>query len=201
MLKSLDKLLSAPLLGQVGSLLQFSIFLLESVIELRQLYFHIVLDIFLLISHDLENLIFEFLFTLNLQFFEFVHHRVHKRGQDLHMFGGHLLALLDIILNVAELFLEVVKALHGASDFLLLALVHVHGAWRDTQHPCIAHRVLSVSSHLFVLGRLVGELLLDTDFAKRLFLEHHNRLWEMDLTEVHLDCVREEGLLRLLVLT
>ena len=73
-LERFDKLLGASLLGQVGSLLQLSILLLKSVVKLRQFDFHIVLDIFLLISHDLENLIFEFLFTLNLQFFEFVQH-------------------------------------------------------------------------------------------------------------------------------
>ena len=73
-LERFDKLLGASLLGQVGSLLQLAILLLKSVVKLRQFDFHIVLDIFLLISHDLENLIFEFLFTLNLQFFEFVQH-------------------------------------------------------------------------------------------------------------------------------
>ena len=74
MLQSLDKLLGTTLLGQIRGLLELLILLLESVVELRQLDLHIVLNILLLISDYLENFIFEFLFTLDLQFVEFVQH-------------------------------------------------------------------------------------------------------------------------------
>ena len=73
-LKGLNELLSTPLLGQIGRLLQLIVFLLESVVELGQFDLHIVLDIFLLISDYLEDLIFELLLTLLLKFFEFVKH-------------------------------------------------------------------------------------------------------------------------------
>lgn len=38
------------------------------------------------------------------------------------------------------------------------------------------------------------ELLLNAFLAERLILDHHDRLWEMHLAKVHLNCVREEGL-------
>ena len=74
MLQRLDELQSTALLGQIRGLLKLLVLLLEPVIELWQLDLHIVLNILLLISNDLENFIFEFLFTLDLQFIEFVQH-------------------------------------------------------------------------------------------------------------------------------
>ena len=74
MLKRLDQLLGSLLLGQVRSLLQFAVFLLQSAVELRQFDLHIVLDILLLVPHNLEDLVFEFVLALSLQFFEFVKH-------------------------------------------------------------------------------------------------------------------------------
>ena len=74
MLQCLDELLSTALLSQIRGLLKLLVLLLEPVIELWQLDLHIVLNILLLISNDLENFIFEFLFTLDLQLIEFVEH-------------------------------------------------------------------------------------------------------------------------------
>ena len=74
MLQRLDELLSTALLSQIRGLLKLLVLLLEPVIELWQLDLHIVLNILLLISNDLENFIFEFLFTLDLQLIEFVEH-------------------------------------------------------------------------------------------------------------------------------
>ena len=73
-LQCLDELLSTALLSQIRGLLKLLVLLLEPVIELWQLDLHIVLNILLLISNDLENFIFEFLFTLDLQLIEFVEH-------------------------------------------------------------------------------------------------------------------------------
>ena len=73
-LQRLDELLSTALLSQIRGLLKLLVLLLEPVIELWQLDLHIVLNILLLISNDLENFIFEFLFTLDLQLIEFVEH-------------------------------------------------------------------------------------------------------------------------------
>ena len=85
MFQCLNELLSTLLLGQVRSLLELAVFLLQSVVKLGQFDLHIVLDIFLLISDNLENLIFKLLLALNLQFFEFVKHGVHQRSQNLHV--------------------------------------------------------------------------------------------------------------------
>ena len=74
MLQSLDELLRTALLGQIRGLLKLLVLLLEPIVELRQLDLHIVLNILLLISDNLENFIFEFLLALNLQFVEFVQH-------------------------------------------------------------------------------------------------------------------------------
>ena len=74
MLQRLDELLSTALLSQIRGLLKLLVLLLEPVIELWQFDLHIVLNILLLISNDLENFIFEFLFTLDLQLIEFVQH-------------------------------------------------------------------------------------------------------------------------------
>ena len=84
--QSLNELLGTLLLRQVRRLLELAVFLLQSVVELGQFDLHIVLDIFLLISDNLENLIFELLLALNLQLFEFVKHGVHKWSQNLHVF-------------------------------------------------------------------------------------------------------------------
>ena len=47
------------------------------------------------------------------------------------MLGRHLLALLDVILNVPELLLEVVETLDTLSDLLLFVLVLVD--WSRSQ--------------------------------------------------------------------
>jgi len=95
-------------LGQVGGLLQLVVLLLESIVELWQFDLHVVLNQFLLVADDLENFVFELLLALHLQLLEFVEHRVHQGGQDAHVLGRHQLSLLNVVLDVAEVFLEVV---------------------------------------------------------------------------------------------
>jgi len=106
--------------------------------------------------------------------------------------GGHLLPLLDIILNVPEGLFEVVEAVEGASDLLLLALEFQHGSVLQPKQLRIAHGVLGVR-HFAELGLLLGELLLDALFAQGLLLEHHDRLREVHLAKVHLDGICEKG--------
>jgi hypothetical protein len=53
-------------LRQIRGLLQLVVLLLKSVVELRQFDLHIVLDVFLLVSDDLKDFVFELLFTLDL---------------------------------------------------------------------------------------------------------------------------------------
>lgn len=45
-------------------MLELAVFLDESLIKLRKLCFHVVLDVFLLVADNLENLIFEFSLAL-----------------------------------------------------------------------------------------------------------------------------------------
>ena len=125
-LEGLYELLSAPLLGQVRRLLQLVILLHQSVVESGQFILHIVLDVPLLIAHDLEDFGFEFLLTLHLKLLELVKHGVHQRGEDTHVLSRHLLALLNIVLNVAELLLKVVQSLDRARNLLLFALKLLH---------------------------------------------------------------------------
>lgn len=66
MLKCLNELKRASLLRQIRGLLQLVVLLLKSVVELRQFDLHIVLDVFLLVSDDLKDFVFELLFTLDL---------------------------------------------------------------------------------------------------------------------------------------
>ena len=84
---------------------------MQSIIELRQLDFHIILNVLLLVSNDLENFVFELLLTLNLKLVQFVKHGSHKRSQDFHMLSRHLLSLLDVVLYIPELLFEVIQAL------------------------------------------------------------------------------------------
>jgi len=65
-LKCLNELKCASLLRQIRGLLQLVVLLLKSVVELRQFDLHIVLDVFLLVSDDLKDFVFELLFTLDL---------------------------------------------------------------------------------------------------------------------------------------
>ena len=106
--ESLNELLCTSLLGQIRCLLQLVVLLHQTVVKSGQFALHIVLDISLLISNNLENLGFEFLLALNLQFFQFIEHGVHKWCENTHMLGRHLLTLLNVVFNVAELLLEVV---------------------------------------------------------------------------------------------
>lgn len=109
MLERFNELLGATLLRQIRRLLQLAILLAESRVELRKLDFHIILDEFLLIAHNLKDLVFEFLLALNLQLLQLVKHGVHQRCQDAHVLGRHRLSLLDIVLDVPERLLEVVE--------------------------------------------------------------------------------------------
>ena len=43
-----------------------------------------------------------------------------------------------------------------------------------------------------VLSLLLSKLLLDALFAEGLLLEHHDRLREVYLAQIHLDSIREE---------
>ena len=76
-LERLNQLFSTTLLSQVRCLLQLAVLLAETLVELRQFDFHIVLNQLLLVSDDLENLVLKLLLTLHLQLFKFVKHRVH----------------------------------------------------------------------------------------------------------------------------
>lgn len=96
--------------------------MLEAVVELGQLYFHVVLDVFLLVADNLVNLILELLLALQLQLLEFLKHRAHQRRQHPHMLRRHLLPLPNVFLDVPELLFEVLEALQRFRDFLLLAL-------------------------------------------------------------------------------
>ena len=64
---------------------------------------------------------------------------------------------------------------------------------RDTEKLCIIHSLLCVR-HLLKLRLLVCELLCNTILTQRFLFEHHNRFWEVRLTEIHLDSIREEWL-------
>ena len=66
MLKCLNELKCASLLRQIRGLLQLVVLLLKPVVELRQFDLHIVLNVFLLVSDDLKDFVFELLFTLDL---------------------------------------------------------------------------------------------------------------------------------------
>lgn len=84
-LERLDQLFLASLLGQCGCLLQLIVLLGEALVELGKLNFHIVLTVLLLVSYDLEDLIFKFLLAMHGELFELVEHGLHKRRQNLHV--------------------------------------------------------------------------------------------------------------------
>ena len=170
-----------------------TVLILESAIKLGQFDLHIVLDIFLLIADNLEYLIFELRLTLNLKLFKLVKHGVHQRRQYPHVLGRHLFTLLDIVFNISELLLKVVQTLQRFSDLLLLTLILLVGPMRDAEKLCIIHSLLSVR-HLLKLCLLVCELQLNAYLTERLLFEHHDRLWEVNRAEVHLDSIREEWL-------
>jgi hypothetical protein len=58
------KFVGASLLRQVASHLELLVFLLQTLVELRQLSFDVVLDVFLLVANDLKDFILEPLFGL-----------------------------------------------------------------------------------------------------------------------------------------
>ena len=173
---------------------------MKSSVELWQLIFHIILNIFLLVANDLEDFVFEFLLALGLQFVEFVKHGSHQRCQDLHMLRRHLLSLLDVIFYVSELLFEVVQALDRLSNLLLLALEFLQRSVGQAQEVDISHRLLSVRQLAHSL-LLKGELLLNAFLAEGLILDHHDGFWEVLLAEVHLNSIGEEGLHWHLLLT
>ena len=60
-------------------MLELVVLLGETLVELRKFDFHVVLAILLLIPHDLEDLILEFLLSVHDEFLQLVEHRVHER--------------------------------------------------------------------------------------------------------------------------
>ena len=62
----------------------------------------------------------------------------------------------------------------------------------QTQQLSVTHCVLRVR-HLSELSLLLRKLLLDALFTEWLVFEHHDGLWEVNLTQIHLDCVGEKG--------
>ena len=189
MFKRLNKLKRTPLLRQVRGLLQLVVLLLKSIVELWEFDLHIVLYVLLLVTDDLKDFVFEFLFTLYLQLFELVKHGVHERSEDAHVLGGHLFSLLDVIFNVSKVLLEVVQPLKRTSDLLFFTLELAQWPMTQPKHFYVVHRLLCVGHFRL----LVGELLLDALLAQWLFLKHHDRLREVLLTEVHLHCVCKKG--------
>ena len=61
----------------------------------------------------------------------------------------------------------------------------------QSQQLCVTHCVLSVR-HLSELSLLLRKLLLDALFTEWLVFEHHDGLWEVNLAQIHLDCISEE---------
>ena len=114
------------------------------------------------------------------------------------MLCRHLLALLDIVLNIAELLLKVVQSLERARDLLLLTLEFLHGPMLEPKQLGIAHSLVSVA-HFLQFCLLIHELLLNALFAQGLLLKHHYGLREVLLAQVHLHCICKEGLHRCLV--
>ena len=187
-LQRLNELLRAALLCQVGGLLQLSILLLQPVVEVRQLVLHVLLDVLLLVPHDLKYLVFEFEFALDLEFLEFVEHRVHERRQNAHVLGGHLFTLPDVVLDEAELLFKVVQSENRLGNFLSLALKLLNLSVVEAEELRAGHGLLDV--RLLLEKRLLrAYLFLNAFRAKRLLAKHHDRLREVHLTQVHLHCV------------
>lgn len=63
----------------------------------------------------------------------------------------------------------------------------------QAEHFSTRHGLLGVR-HLVraILGLLGRKLFLDALLAERLFLKHHDGLWEVTLAQIHLDCISEE---------
>ncbi len=78
---------------------------------------------------------------------------------------------------------------------MLFTLELLHRSVLETKQLCVAHSVLSVR-HLFELGLLLNKFFLDALFTKWLFLKHHNWFREVNLTQIHLNCVCEKWLHR-----
>lgn len=81
MLQGFNKFVGASLLGQVTCHLQLLVLLLESLVELGQLSFDVVLDILLLVANDLRNLILEPLLGLLSLLVQFIKHGSHNGRQ------------------------------------------------------------------------------------------------------------------------
>jgi hypothetical protein len=63
-LKRFDKLFNTLLLRKIRSLLQLTVLLYKPLVKLRQLGLHVILDVFLLVAHNLEDFVVESDFSL-----------------------------------------------------------------------------------------------------------------------------------------
>ena len=72
--KCLYEFFSSSLLSKRRCLLKLIILSSKALVKLRQFYFHVVLAIFLLISHNLEYFVLELLLSLHLKFLKLVKH-------------------------------------------------------------------------------------------------------------------------------
>ena len=94
--------------------MQLAVLLDQSLVELRQLSFHIVLDVLLLVAHDLEDFVLELCLTLFDELLEFGEHGLHKWRKLLKVLNRLLVALPDILLHVAQLPPENIEPLEGS---------------------------------------------------------------------------------------
>lgn len=136
----------------------------------------------MLISHNLEDFVLEFLLSLHLKLLEFVKHRGHLRSKCLHVLIGLLLALFDIVLHISELLFEIVDALEGASNLLLFTLIFIE--WL----LCTSHFTVPNSGSRATLTAFLysSELFCNTLLAERFVSRHHHyRFGEMFLAKMH----------------
>lgn len=154
----------------------------KTLVELWKLDFHIVLAILLLIPNDLEDFVLELLLTVHAELFQLAEHGLHQGCQGPHVLLRHVFASVDVFVHVAEVLPEVIDASEASHDLLLLSLVHIYGHFLGVTYRLVAFGTL--------FGHLAGKLLRDALLAEWLVFEHHDRLREMVLAQVHRDVAR-----------
>lgn len=116
----LNQFVGPARLGKIGRHLQLLVLLFEPAVELGQLRLDVVLNVLLLVAHDLENFVFELRLSLHGQFVELFKHRVHQRRQVLEEGLRRLLTVLYFFIQVPEVTLEIRKAFKRSADHSLL---------------------------------------------------------------------------------
>lgn len=192
LVENLDELRLGNLISEACCLLELTVLLAQSLVEVGHLGFIVSSEGGSLLADDLVNFFDETILVLDNVLLALVEYLAHELWKILEVFVTLLGSLLDLVLQESEIALEVVEFEKALVDAVLLALVEtVNAILRQAEH--VGHHLLLLLIHFLLVTRAFSfvnlrfdflKVLWDTLLAKRLITDIDNWLWEMLLANI-----------------